>query len=72
VHHTTSVDVAGHLAEHLARAGYALVAINGPALEAEVERSGIRVPTAEIQEIVAPAAAQAALEDAWFEPGRED
>jgi len=66
-------DIADHLTEHLAQAGYVLVAINGPALEAEVARAGVETELpAEVEELVHPAAAQAEREDAWFSDGRED
>jgi hypothetical protein len=65
-------DAAGHLAEHLAQSGYALVAVAGPALEAEVRRNGFRAVVADVAPIVDPATAQAIREDEWFAPGRED
>jgi len=70
IQHTDVTAVAGHLAEHLAQAGYALVAVTGLALEHELARNGFKgvapVP------VVDPAVVQARREDEWFAPGRED
>lgn len=63
-------DVAGYLAEHLAQAGYALVAVAGPALEAELGRHGFKGVA--VAPVVDPVEAQRKREDEWFEPGRED
>jgi hypothetical protein len=61
---------AGYLAEHLAQQGYALVAVNGPALERELARNGFTgVATVPV---VDPAEAQRAREEQWFADGRED
>ena len=63
-------DMAGHLAEHLAQQGYALVAVNGPALERELARTGFRGVA--VAPVVDPAEATRRREDEWFADGRDD
>jgi len=65
------IRVAGHLAEHLAQAGYALVAVAGPALEFEARKNGFRGVVADVAPVLDPVTAQAVREDQWFAPGRE-
>lgn len=65
-------DTAEYLAEHLAQAGYALVAVAGPALEHEVRRNGFRGVVSDVAPVVDEATAQAIREDEWFAPGRSD
>lgn len=48
------------LAQYLAEAGYALVAVAHPALEAEAQRA----------RLVSPKDAQSVREDEWFDPNR--
>jgi hypothetical protein len=62
--------VAGFLAEHLAQQGYALVAVNGPALERELSRNGFTGVA--VAPVVDPAARQRELEEQWFADGRTD
>lgn len=63
-------DMAGHLAEHLAQSGYALVAVAGPALEAELSRHGFKGVA--VAPVVDPVVAQREREDKWFTEGRTD
>lgn len=71
-----NVSIAGHLAEHLAQAGYALVAVTGPALKLELDRHDIRTGFDDlIREVTHPSILnpdQRAREDEWFSPGRDD